>query len=487
MSCNLSSKPFPWKESEVDRHAFRSFRHTRRRAGVARPGNARICPFPGRGGNVYVQEIASGGTGRQGSTVEVWTADFRGRGGIARSGGRQHRHRKGIADDSAQSFPVVRLASNGRLTPGGLLRLGVGVLPQTRADKWQGPPGDFAERGRADGVLSCLAIVSGLASRARQVTMLFPWLRSAPFSGETLSGVSWRKALLYAGVRVWQCRLRSTWNICCPCERIAAARDQRLSSRHVRCPAVFEETERGGISRPGGRMMARARVLTVARLHPRKGQVEVAHARWPCCPPRNANGVVYQLVGVGEASYQREIEDVCRAGGRVLRMAGRARRRRKLGVRLRLRATIYVQASRTLSAKRGGIRDFVPGGLVPWLSGGGVPFRRSGRSRASTAKRACLSPRSDLPAGLAAAVGRLLGRPDALRAQLGEAGRAFARRVSVGSNRRGPCVGRRRSDGNEAWPGLASLHPSGLPACFTVIQLVIPRVDFPIDDRNPRR
>ena len=81
------------------------------------------APFRG-GVAIYVQEIAAAARAA-GYAVEVWTVDYR-----HRLDAQQEREKD--AADSARAFPVVRFPSNGRLTPGGLLRLGWGLYRRRR-------------------------------------------------------------------------------------------------------------------------------------------------------------------------------------------------------------------------------------------------------------------------------------------------------------------------------------------------------------------
>ena len=161
------------------------------------------------------------------------------------------------------------------------------------------------------------------------------------------------------------------------------------------------------------------RVLTVARLHPRKGQREVARAL-SRLPEALRERVVYQMVGVGEAAYRQEIEDACRAGGVRHEFLGGLDDDALAAVYAG--CTLYAQASSTLprSVEGFGISfleaAFYGKAAAAFRSGGVVEAVIDGET-------ALLVPEGDVE-GLASAIGRLLAEP-ALRRRLGEAGQNF--------------------------------------------------------------
>jgi phosphatidyl-myo-inositol dimannoside synthase len=58
----------------------------------------------------------------------------------------------------------------------------------------------------------------------------------------------------------------------------------------------------------------RIRILTLARVHPRKGQLDTARAL-ASLPPGLRAGIVYQVGGAGDAHYLRRVEVACRDAG----------------------------------------------------------------------------------------------------------------------------------------------------------------------------
>ena len=189
-------------------------------------------------------------------------------------------------------------------------------------------------------------------------------------------------------------------------------------------PRAFhvEQTTRGdGALVMTGENDPTLRVLTVARLHPRKGQLEVARAL-AMLPGELRTRVVYQMVGVGERTYRRQIEVACRDGGVRCEFLG-ALDDRALGEAY-TNATVYVQASRTLAQS-------VEGFGITFLEAAahGCPsaaWRSGGVAEAVLDRETGLLAEEGDIAGLAAAVRRLLEDGE-LRWLLGSQGEKFAR------------------------------------------------------------
>ena len=171
----------------------------------------------------------------------------------------------------------------------------------------------------------------------------------------------------------------------------------------------------------GGAAESDLRVLTVARLHPRKGQLEVARAL-RLLPLEQRARIVYQMVGVGLAAYRQQVETACREGGVRCEFLGDVDEQALGGIYAN--ATVYAQASRTLpqSVEGFGITFLEAAACgcpaAAWRSGGVAEAVLDGET-------GLLVEEGNL-AELAAAVGRLLRNTD-LRREIGERGRAFAR------------------------------------------------------------
>jgi phosphatidylinositol alpha-1,6-mannosyltransferase len=63
---------------------------------------------------------------------------------------------------------------------------------------------------------------------------------------------------------------------------------------------------------PGRRNDEKIRILTLARLHPRKGQLDTAQAL-ARLPRELRERIVYQVGGSGDVTYRRQVEKICRA------------------------------------------------------------------------------------------------------------------------------------------------------------------------------
>lgn len=371
------------------------------------------APFRG-GVAIYVQEIASAAR-EAGYAVEVWTVNYR-----HRLDERQQRERDTL--DSGRTFPVVRLPSNGRLTPGGLLRLAWGLSRQRQ--RLRAGPVMLMSVGAqmVFFVLELLGIVP-----ARRVTVFFHGSELLRFGRSRVwSGLARR---FYARTAGFGVPTR-------PIERLA--RESGLlppGANIVLAPGALPSNFADGSAREETTDTddGLARLLTVARLHPRKGQLEVARAL-ALLSAAHRERLVYQMVGVGEAAYRRQVEDACREGGVRCEFLG-AVDDGGIGAVYR-RAAIYVQASVTLPNS---IEGFGISFLEASFHGCPVAAYRSGGVTEAVAENetGLLVDEGDR-VGLAAAISRLLDDP-ALRQRFGEAGRTFARSFRWETSARALC------------------------------------------------
>ena len=360
-----------------------------------------FAPFRG-GVATYVQEVAWAAE-RAGWPVEVWTVDYRRR----NVPGKQ----QSVFTDSRLPFAVVRFVSDGRLTPGGLLSLVWGIC--RRRQELRGRRMVLLSVGAqmAFFLLGALGLVSG-----ERVTCFFHGSEILRFRRNGFW--RWLARRFYAraaGFAVNSFHVEHLLR-----ESGLLPEGAAIAVAPCACPTAFRKE-----GNSGGVMVAIDegvwRVLTVARMHPRKGQLEVARAL-ALLPDVQRARVVYQMVGAGEASYQRQVEDACREGGVRCEFLG-ALDDAALGAAYR-RATVYVQASLTLPNS---VEGFGITFLEASIHGCPVAAYRSGGvdEAVRDGETGWLVAEGDR-AGLAAAVGRLLDDP-VLRARMGEAGRAFAR------------------------------------------------------------
>jgi len=165
------------------------------------------------------------------------------------------------------------------------------------------------------------------------------------------------------------------------------------------------------------------RILTLARLHPRKGQLDTVRAL-AALPAAVRSGLVYQLGGGldgGGEAYFHEVEQACRKGGVPLDYLGEIPDERL--AETYAQCDLYVMSSRTLprSVEGFGMTYLEAGAfgkpVIGYRTGGVAEAVREGES-------GLLVDEGDI-AALSAALEKLVGDA-ALRQAMGEAGRAHA-------------------------------------------------------------
>ncbi len=361
--------------------------------------------LPFRGGvAVYVHEVAAAARA-QGFPSEVWAADRH----VESHPGLTNGSSDGKAESSAQPA-VVWFSSDGRLTPRGLWSLARGWW-RRRRDLRRHP---------------VLVISVG----AQMIFFWFDLLGIVP-ARRTLVFFHGSEVLRFARSPLWRWLARRYYARtgafgACSRYTAATARESGLLPKGAEIivapcalPAVFTNQAAFGDGTSGDNEPWR--VLTVARLHPRKGQREVARAL-ALLPDALRARVVYQTVGVGDAAYRAEIEEACRTGGVQCEFLG-ALDDRALAEAY-ANCTLYAQASRTLARS-------VEGFGISFLEAAcygkpAVAFRSGGVAEAVIdGQTAFLVPEDDLK-GLAVAIARLLVDP-VLRSRMGAAGREFVK------------------------------------------------------------
>jgi phosphatidylinositol alpha-1,6-mannosyltransferase len=164
----------------------------------------------------------------------------------------------------------------------------------------------------------------------------------------------------------------------------------------------------------------RLRILTLARVHPRKGQLDTARAL-ASLPNETKRGIVYQIGGAGDPAYLREVEAACVAGGVPFEYLGEIS---EDGLaRAYAACDLYVMASRTLPRS---VEGFGLTYLEAGLFGKPVVAARSGGVEEAVldGKTGLLVPEGDIPAQAEAL--RKLIEDAALRRTLGEGNRTHA-------------------------------------------------------------
>ena len=174
------------------------------------------------------------------------------------------------------------------------------------------------------------------------------------------------------------------------------------------------------IAKPGD---DKVRVLTLARVHPRKGQLDTAQAL-ALLPPELRTKIIYQVGGKGDTEYLRRVEQTCHDGGVVLEYLGEIT---DALARTYQQCDIFAMTSRTLpkSVEGFGITYLEAGfhgkPVVGYRSGGAVEAVVNGET-------GILVEEGDV-AALSKALQQLVTGP-ALRQRLGEGGRRHSARFS---------------------------------------------------------
>ena len=203
------------------------------------------------------------------------------------------------------------------------------------------------------------------------------------------------------------------------------------------CALRGDLSSRAEVAEPAISLQARpVRVLTLARLHPRKGQLDTVKAL-AALPAAMRRGLVYQLGGGldgGGAAYFHEVEQACRKGDVTLDYLGEIADERLAEVYAQ--CDLYVMSSRTLprSVEGFGMTYLEAGAfgkpVVGYRTGGVAEAVREGES-------GLLVDEGDI-AALSAALGKLVGDA-ALRQTMGEAGRLHAQARSWDEAARALC------------------------------------------------
>ena len=396
------------------------------------------APFRG-GAATYVQEIAAAASA-QNYPVEVWAADYRGR---------------ALPDatlaSAAEKFHVERFPSSGRLTPAGLAGLVWGLW------KLRKQPGRLRESrvvllsAGAQMAWMLLWVIGVLP--ARGVTCFFHGSELLRFSRQA----AWRRLAEQFFARVDGFAVASHYVEKLARESGLLPAQARICLAPCACPAPLMDGAEAAIKAAGSAPDDPWRVLTVARLHPRKGQVELAESM-ALLPPGVRERVVYQMVGTGTADYRRRIEAACRAGGIRHEFLGGVPGER-LGA-LYAGCTLYAQASRTLPRS---VEGFGISFLEASLHGKAVAAYVTGGVAEAVldGETGLLVPEGD-SAGLASAIQRLLV-DSSLRERLGAGGRRHAAGFDWKRSARALCDFASRDPGA---PGLACDAPSGPRACL---------------------
>ncbi len=352
-----------------------------------------FAPFRG-GGSTYVQEVARAAAAL-GHSVRVIAPDY---------------GRSVHASDADSPYPIERVPGSGRLTPAGIWSL-TRALARRRVELRDSP-------------VVLLSVGAQLAMML--LTRFFGFRPSRPL----IAFFHGSEVLRFRNQPLWRRLAASTLPLTLPAcasryvEQLL--RESRLYPGETpivlapcACPAAIVAsaglaTERG----PAGSSLFR--LLTLARLHPRKGQHLTARALG-LLPEEVRQRLRYEIVGDGTASYRREVERACVEAGLDFSIRGAMQPTELTAIYSACDAYIMTSVALPNSVEGFGITYLeasIHGRPVIAFSTGGV------EEAVLDGVTGLVVPEGDLP-GVANAVRRLMDEPG-LAASLGRGGREFA-------------------------------------------------------------
>jgi len=344
---------------------------------------------PFRGGVATYSEELAGALKRAGETVEVWAPDCGDREAVGEFG-----------------FPVVRLRAGGSLQFGDRIRFAVQVAARRKQ-------------------LEEATVV--LTSVGAHMTFLVLVPLGLVKCRRVLSVLHGSEVLRFQRSGFWKFWARRFFPRV-DCVFTVSKYSQSLLEQSFLSPLVRRIVIAPGACsaaamRPCGATAhsdGKIRVLTLARVHPRKGQLDTARALVRL-PAELRSRIVYQIGGIGDVSYLRQVEVVCREASIGFEHLGQ--------INPETLAMTYHQCDICAMTSRS-LPTSVEGFGISYLEAGfhGKPvvgYRSGGAVEAVVdGETGLLVEEGDITA-LAAAFRRLLADP-ALRQQLGAGGRRHA-------------------------------------------------------------
>ena len=351
-----------------------------------------FSPFRG-GAATYSAEVAAA-LHRAGQTVTVWAPDYDGRGRTEES-----------------PFPVLRLRAGGSLRFGHMVKF-IRELTARRAELEQ----------------STVLLTSVGAHLAFMVLMPLGRIKCC----RVLSLLHGSEVLRFEHSLFWKfCArrfFRDVTRVLTVSQFSKSLIERSFLSAVIQRPVAIAPCAGGtaamqsvAITQPGDGMI---RVLTLARVHPRKGQLDTARALG-MLPTELRCRIIYQVGGKGDTKYLRQVEQTCRNAGVTIEHLGEVSPDNLAGTYQQ--CDIFVMTSRTLPKS-------VEGFGVAYLEAGyhGKPvvgYRSGGVAEAVLdSETGLLVDEGNIP-GLAKAFEQLVADSE-LRKQLGESGRRHASRFN---------------------------------------------------------
>lgn len=349
-----------------------------------------FAPFRG-GVAIYSEELAAA-LYRAGEAVEVWAPDY----GVARERGEF-------------TFPVVRLRAGGRL----------GFWDMTR----------FARQllARHAELESTTVLLTSVGAHMVFMILLPLGLLKC---GRVLSVLHGSEVLRFERSPFWKFWGRRFFpRVACvlTVSRFSKSLIGRsflssLIQRVAMAPCACSRTAMQTVS-PTKSDDNKVRILTLARVHPRKGQLDTAQAL-ASLPPELRARVIYQIGGKGDTEYLQRVQQTCRDAGVALDYLGEIT---DTLAQTYEQCDIFAMTSRTLPRS-------VEGFGIAYLEAGfhGKPvvaYRSGGAGEAVVGGETGILIEEGNIAALAQAIQQLV-IDSALRERLGEGGRKYAARFS---------------------------------------------------------
>ncbi|MDB6020590.1 MAG: glycosyl transferase family 1 [Pedosphaera sp.] len=240
-----------------------------------------FAPFRG-GVATYVAEIGAA-IQRAGGTVEIWAPGY-GLGNV----------------EEESSCPVVRLRAGGSLKPGHLLQLTRALA--SRREELERSTVVLASVGAH--IAFMMLVATGRAPRGRIISVLY--------GSEVLRfgrNPAWRWLARRLFRQVGIIVTISEFSKSLIGKSFLSSSAAKVAIAPCGCSSAAAQTVAAKGAQDG-----RLRIFTLARIHPRKGQLDTARALGGL-PEELRARIIYQLGGTGDADYLREVEQACRKAG----------------------------------------------------------------------------------------------------------------------------------------------------------------------------
>jgi phosphatidylinositol alpha-1,6-mannosyltransferase len=248
-----------------------------------------FAPFRG-GAATYAAELARA-LQRAGAAVTVWAPDY----GV-RSG-----------ESEEYQVPVLRLRAGGSL--------GFGDVTQFA--------GELA--ARREHLVDATVVLASVGAHIAWMLLDSPGL---VYCGRVISLLHGSEVLRFERNPFWRWLARSLFRRIAAVVTVSEFSKLLIEKSFLRsvigpvkiapCAASSDAAREAKAAQPED---GKVRIFTLARIHPRKGQVDVARALAKL-PAELRAKIIYQIGGTGDEKYLRQIEQTCREGGVAVEYLG---------------------------------------------------------------------------------------------------------------------------------------------------------------------